>query len=92
MIWSPVAVAAVFSLVATAVAIVLIHNWARVEPLLSRWVWLVLAVWFGYSAFGSLRTGQTTLGLAEAGLAILLFWSFASRLRRRRARRPSSKE
>lgn len=92
MISSPIVIAALVSLVAAAVTIVLIHHSAVMERFLSRWIWLLLALLTSLSAARSLQADHATEALLGAAVAAVCFWSFASGWRQERKRQFASLE
>lgn len=87
MNWSPIAIVALATLISAGLLIALIENWGRLEPLLSRWSWLLegsMALWFGYSAFQDFGQGDIYWGLVWTALAGMFGWSAVSSFRRRR--------
>jgi hypothetical protein len=87
MTWSPLVVIVVITLLATGVLIALIENWSRLGPICSRWSWLfetAFALWFGYSAFQALQSGEALWGWIALLLGGIFAWSAATSVRRTR--------
>ena len=91
MSWSSLVIVIVGALVAAALLIALIENWARAEPVLSRWTWLVeaaLGLMVAGSAMAAWYSGDRGWALIGTALASMFLLSSVTSFRRAR-RAPS---
>ncbi|WP_324750065.1 hypothetical protein SH591_00525 [Sphingomonas sp. LY54] len=87
MTWSPLVLIVMITLLATGVLIAFIENWSRLGPICSRWSWLLetaFALWFGYSAFQALQSGEILWGWIALLVGGIFAGSAATRIRRMR--------